>query len=59
VFPRRASEASTIVNALTSWGLDDWIEKRRPGHTFDWAIVKRYGRNRLQITRIGVKPKDS
>lgn len=57
VFPRKSSEASSFAVAAVDLDLDDWVEKRRPGHTWHWAIVKPYGRGRLEITRIGVKPK--
>lgn len=59
IFPRKSSEESSFSRAIVDLSLYDWIEKHRPGYTLNWAIIKPYGRGRLQITRIGVKPKDS
>lgn len=59
VFPKKSSEASSFAPAVLNLSLYDWIEKHRPGYTLNWAIIKPYGRGRLQITRIGVKLKGS
>ena len=59
VFPKRSSEVSSFAHAAVDLNLDDWVEKRMPGYTLDWAVVKPYGRGRLQITRIKVKPKSN
>lgn len=57
IFRKKSGDASSFAHAVVELNLDDWIERRRPGHVLDWAIVKRYGKGRFEITRIGVKPK--
>ena len=59
VFPKKSSQESSFGRAIIDLSLYDWIEKHRPGYTLNWAIIKPYGRGRLQVTRIGVKPKGS
>jgi hypothetical protein len=57
VFPKKSSEVSSFAHAIIDLDLNAWVEKRRPGYTPDWFMVKPYGKGQFQITRIGVKPK--
>ena len=59
IFPKKSGEVTSFVHAHLDLDLDDWVEKRKPGYTLDWAMIKPYGKGRFQITRIGVKLKGS
>jgi len=59
VFSEKSSEITSFVHAHVDLDLDNWVEKHRPGCILDEATIKPYGRGRLQITKIKVKPKGS
>lgn len=58
VFPKRTSVSGSFARAMVDMNINDWIEKRKPGYAFDWAIIKPYGKNRFRVTKMGIKPKE-
>jgi len=55
VFTTKSGEVASFAHAIVDLKLYDWIERRRPGCTLDSATFEPCGKNRFEITKIGVR----
>ena len=58
VFPRRSSVSGSFAHAMVKININEWINNRKPGYAFDWALIKPYGKKRYRVSKIVVKPKE-